>query len=600
MSSEKRDPVRLSGWDFATWRAASEDPIMRSTMVGLLIMDGEPDWDRLVDRYERASRVVPILRQKVVEGPVPWANPRLLIDPDFDLTFHLRRFRMSTGATWGDVLDECRRQSMTDFDRDRPLWKVTLLEGLPGGRSAIITKLHHAVADGQGAIQLGAALVDLTPEGFDLGPMPRAPRGEHLSSFDFAELMFRDNVDWAMDAARAIAGSAVPAASAFLSDPVQTVSRLREVADSLVRFTKTPSAQLSPIMTGRSINYHYGAFQLPFAQLRNSAKAVGHTVNDAYLAAVAAGLGEYHRRQGAPVDQLNLNMPISLRKSDDFGQNAVTVAHFQVPTTDDDPVALMNEISQTVRAWRAEPALGFADKLGEISRFIPFDVIAAAATASDVTASNVPGPPVQVFLAGAPITQFIPLPPPIGAAVFVAMLTYNGQATIGVAMDDRAVSDKALLMDCIRHGFATVTGADVPQWNPLAVPGTPGRAEDSKAQKPAAKSASTTKAASTAHAPTKKAPIKQASVKKVTARKAVEKAEPATKAAATTVPAKATSAKKAAGKSAPAKKATAKAAPAKKATAKAAPAKKAAAKATPAKKAAAAKKVSAKQAQTPE
>lgn len=89
---------------------------MRSTMVGLLIMDGEPDWDRLVDRYERASRVVPILRQKVVEGPVPWANPRLLIDPDFDLTFHLRRFRMSTGANWGDVLDECHRRR----DRLRP------------------------------------------------------------------------------------------------------------------------------------------------------------------------------------------------------------------------------------------------------------------------------------------------------------------------------------------------------------------------------------------------------------------------------------------------------------------------------------------------
>ena len=527
MTSDKRDPVRLSGWDFATWRAASEDPIMRSTMVGLLIMDGEPDWDRLVDRYERASRVVPILRQKVVEGPVPWANPRLLIDPDFDLSFHLRRFRMSSGATWSDVLDECRRQSMTDFDRDRPLWKVTLLEGLPGGRSAIITKLHHAVADGQGAIQLGAALVDLTPEGSDLGPMPRAPRGEHLSSLDFAELMFRDNVDWAMGAARAIAGSAVPAAGAFLADPVQTVTRLREVADSLVRFTKTPSAQLSPIMTGRSINYHYGAFQLPFAQLRTAAKSVGHTVNDAYLAAVAEGLGEYHRRQGAPVAQLNLNMPISLRKSDDFGQNAVTIAHFQVPTTEVDPVTLMAEISRTVTAWRAEPALEFADKLGEISRFIPFDVIAAAATASDVTASNVPGPPVQVFLAGAPITQFIPLPPPIGAAVFVAMLTYNGQATIGVAMDDRAVSDKALLMECIRHGFATVSGAQVPEWNPLAVAGEP--SDNAKA--------AGSGTAPAKKAPAKKAPAKRASAKKAAAKKTTAKKTTAKKASAKPVPA---------------------------------------------------------------
>ena len=103
---------------------------------------------------------------------MPWANPRLVIDPDFDLSFHLRRFRMPEGSTWDDVLDECRRQSMSDFDRERPLWKVTVLEGLPDGKAAVITKLHHAVADGQGAIQLRAALVDLSPEGFDLGPMP--------------------------------------------------------------------------------------------------------------------------------------------------------------------------------------------------------------------------------------------------------------------------------------------------------------------------------------------------------------------------------------------------------------------------------------------
>ncbi len=467
MTDEQLAPVRLSGWDFATWRAASEDPIMRSTMLGLLILESEPDWERLVDRYERASRQVPILRQKVVEGPVPWANPRLVIDPDFDLSFHLRRFRVASGSGWAEVLDECRRQSMTDFDRDRPLWKVTVLEGLPGGKSAVITKLHHAVADGQGAIQLGAALVDLSPEGFDLGPMPRAPRGEHISSLSFAELMIRDNVEWMLGTTKKIAEGALPVAARFLQDPGDAVRKLMDFGDSVFRFVRPPSTQLSPIMTGRSINYHYGAFQLPFQSIRSAAKSVGHSVNDAYLAAVAESMGEYHRRKGAPVDQLNLNMPISLRKSDDFGQNAVTIAHFTVNTAAEDPVALMAEIGETVAAWRAEPALGFADQLAEISRFIPFEVISAAATASDVTASNVPGPPVQVFLAGAAVQQIVPLPPPIGAAVFVAMLTYNGEATIGVAMDDRAVVDHELLIECMRHGFSKVTGVEIPEWNPL-------------------------------------------------------------------------------------------------------------------------------------
>ena len=87
-------------------------------MIGLLILEKSPDWDRLVERYDRASRVVPILRKKIVEGPVAIANPRLVVDPNFDLSFHMRRFTAAEGSTWEDVLDECRRQSMTDFDRD--------------------------------------------------------------------------------------------------------------------------------------------------------------------------------------------------------------------------------------------------------------------------------------------------------------------------------------------------------------------------------------------------------------------------------------------------------------------------------------------------
>ncbi|MCB9412345.1 MAG: DUF1298 domain-containing protein [Actinobacteria bacterium] len=520
MTDEPLAPVRLSGWDFATWRAASEDPIMRSTMLGLLILDSEPDWERLVDRYERASRQVPILRQKIVEGPVPWANPRLVVDPDFDLSFHLRRFRVASKAGWDEVLQECRRQSMTDFDRNRPLWKVTVLEGLPGGKAAVITKLHHAVADGQGAIQLGAALVDLSPEGFDLGPMPRAPRGEHISSLSFAELMVRDNIEWMVGTTKKLAEGAVPVATRFLQDPGDAVRQLMDFGDSVLRFVRPPNTQLSPIMTGRSINYHYGAFQLPFQDLRGAAKAVGHSVNDAYLASVAEAMGEYHRRHGAPVDQLNLNMPISLRKSDDFGQNAVTIAHFTINTSEHDPVKLMDEISRAVAQWRAEPALGFADQLAEISRFIPFEVISAAATASDVTASNVPGPPVKVYLAGAGVEQLVPLPPPIGAAVFVAMLTYDGNATIGVAMDDRAVADHDLLMECMRHGFEKITGSKIGVWNPLAVtPAKKATAKKATARKATAKKA-TTKKATARKSATKKAPAKKATTKKAPTKKA--------------------------------------------------------------------------------
>lgn len=80
-------PKRMSGWDFATWRTSSDDPAMRSPIIGLVLLDGTPDWDTLVERFILASRVAPILRQRVIEGPADFVNPRLIVDADFDLSF---------------------------------------------------------------------------------------------------------------------------------------------------------------------------------------------------------------------------------------------------------------------------------------------------------------------------------------------------------------------------------------------------------------------------------------------------------------------------------------------------------------------------------
>ena len=99
---------RLGGWDFATWRMATDDPVMRSTIIGLLVLEKSPDWDLLCDRFERATRLAPVLRSKVVEGPLNLQTPRVVVDPDFDLGYHMRRFSMPT-ATWDDVLTEARR-----------------------------------------------------------------------------------------------------------------------------------------------------------------------------------------------------------------------------------------------------------------------------------------------------------------------------------------------------------------------------------------------------------------------------------------------------------------------------------------------------------
>ena len=466
--ADKTSARRMSGWDFAAWRMASDDPVMRSTIIGLLVLDKSPDWDALVERFDRASRTITVLRQKVVEGPLGYEAPRMIIDPDFDLTFHLRRFKMPARSRWSDVLEECRRQSMTDFDRDRPLWRVTLLEGLTDGKAALIVKLHHAIADGQGAVMLGAALFDFTAEGVDLGPMPPVPAGTELDRSTFVDVMVRDNLGWVARTASDVISGLGPATVAAMRDPGGMAQRVLTTAGSILRFTKIPLGPLSPLMTSRSINYHFDTFDMAFADIKAEAKRNEATANDVFLAAIAEGLGEYHRRMGKPVDRLRVNVPISLRKPGGDGmENAVTIARFELPVGHTSPAELMHEVGELVRTWRAEPALALADELAELSRLIPPELISAVAQASDLTASNVPGVPVPVWMAGAQVERMYPLVATIGAAVNVTMLTYNGTASVGVSSDDAAVDDREELIRCLRLGFRTVTGASVAAGNPL-------------------------------------------------------------------------------------------------------------------------------------
>jgi WS/DGAT/MGAT family acyltransferase len=345
---------------------------------------------------------------------------------------------------------------MADFDKDRPLWRATLLEGLPDGKSVLVQKLHHAIADGQGAVQLGLALLDFTPEGTDLGPMPEAPDPVLLDTRGFMQAVIRNNVGWvARTVEDAIKGFG-PLAATALRHPRTLFGKFRDTAGSLARFAKVSTEPLSPILTGRSINYHFDTIDMDFEKFKAAAKKRGRTVNDLFLAAISVGMHDYHVKLGHPVDELRMNMPISLRTSADES-NAVTIARFEIMVSNriDD---VLETAAATVRSWRAEPALKLADYLAELSRFLPPELVSAAAQTSDLTASNVPGIPVPVWLSGAKVERMYPLVGTIGAAINVTMLTYTTTASVGVSSDDAAVTDREALLESLRHGFREVVG----------------------------------------------------------------------------------------------------------------------------------------------
>ena len=455
--------TQLRGWDAATFRTANADPKLRSAVIALAVLDRAPDWSRLHARLNRLTMFVPALRKRPLYGATGFSAPRLAVDPDFDLDVHVRRYRLPVNAGWQGLLDDARRMSLTDFDHNRPLWEAALIEGLPGEQSAFLLKLHHSIADGAATVMIALSLFEL---GADINPdepvPPPAPESEEVSVTDVSIANLNDNIKWGAELAVSSVRGALGLARGSFTDPTQTWSRVWDTVSSIGRFTAVSDGPMSPVMAGRGTTYRFAAFNLPFAALRGAAKSRDLSVNDAFLAALAGGFDSYHRRHGVIVDELRINVPISLRgdPGDRTGQvsNAVSIARFPFPIAGLTVSERMSAANALVANWRGEPALRLADPLAEVSWFVPVPLLAQAAQSSDVTASNVPGPPVPLYLAGAKMLAAYPLVATIGAAVNVTMVTYDGTAYVGISADDRAVPDLDELVEDLRSGFAEVAG----------------------------------------------------------------------------------------------------------------------------------------------
>jgi diacylglycerol O-acyltransferase / wax synthase len=473
--------TQLRGWDAATWRTASGDANLRSTVVAMAILDKNPDWPRLRARLERLTYFVPDLRKRPYFGATGFSAPRLALDPNFDIDVHVRRYRLPKGAGWNGLLQDARRMSLTDFDQSRPLWEAAVVEGLPGGQAAFLLKLHHSIADGQATVMIALALFELGEEpNPDEPPQPELPDAEDVSLRDITLANSLDNLRRGFELAAASAQTFTGLLRGTVTDALGTWSKVAETIASIGRFTQMPDAPLSSLMNGRGTTYTFAAFDLAFSDLRSAAKESDMSVNDAFMAAVGVGFDRYHRRHGVIVEELRVNVPISLRgdPGDRSGQasNAVSIARFPMPISGLSTFERMQAAHDLVAHWRNEPALRLANPLAEVSWFVPVPMLAHAAQASDITTSNVPGPPVPLYLAGARMVAAYPLVATIGAAVNITMVTYDGRAFIGVSTDDRAVPDLASLVEDLRAGFTEITGVPCGAADRYAVPkGAKGR-----------------------------------------------------------------------------------------------------------------------------
>jgi len=459
MTEVDRFEAHMSDSDALMWNI-EKDPLLRSTIVTVLVFDRVPDWDTVRERIERGSWLIPRMRQRVAtpllhSGPPHWSG-----DPNFDLGYHLRRVRAAS-PSFDAVLDVARNAAMAGFDRARPLWEYTLVEGLEEARAAMVLKVHHSMTDGVGGMKLLLMLFD-----FDREPPPPLPldRVDAVPVFTAVDLLWRSAGHARRRALgivhRTVTGTAMVTAAA-VTHPVRFGRDAGRAAGSLARFLAPATVPRSTLLSARTLARSLATLDVDLDDLKRAAKAVDGSLNDAFVAAVVGGLQRYHARHGSTLVDLRMVMPINVRGAGAaLGGNHFTPARFVVPADIVDPAARMVELGRIARAVRDEPAVALTDALAGVLNLLPTTVTTAVFGAmlkgADFVTSNVPGAPVPIFMGGARLERMYPFSPLAGSAVNVTLLSHCGTCCIGVNVDAVAVPDLDVLVDCLDESFAEI------------------------------------------------------------------------------------------------------------------------------------------------
>src|ERR1700759_4094635 len=193
-------------------------PSTRSAFLNLEILDQPADWGRLREAMDRASRVVIRMRQKVVVPPLPTTPPRWVVDPDFDLDYHLRRVALPGPGTLRQVLDLAEVTLQSPLDTSRALWEAVYVEGLEGGRAALLAKLSHAITDGLGGIALFEQVYD-TERDPEPRPMPPVPVPRDLTGEDLLRDSIRQLPETTFTAGRKLLGRVAGTSARLITQP---------------------------------------------------------------------------------------------------------------------------------------------------------------------------------------------------------------------------------------------------------------------------------------------------------------------------------------------------------------------------------------------
>lgn len=454
---------RISGRDAAFFLL--EGPKTPYHVAALITLEGPPlPHQDLMRAVERRLDALPRFRQRLDHRRFA-GRPVWIDDPNFDLEYHVRRTAVDAPGTEEQLKHLVAGLMEGHVSRFRPLWELWAIDGLLSGGTALLLKVHHAMADGVTGVHDLMLLFDerrRPSRRAGTGPRPAepwrpepAPGRARLLAGAAAEALMTP-ITLSRAAVRAVANPLATASTAL---------GCAEVAAAAFR-----PAPRSPFNVAIGPNRTFQLARVPLADVREIATARSVTVNDVLLAVTAGALRRWLLEHGHHVDGLELRalIPVSLRPTGDTDSagNRVSGIIGPLPVFEADPIARLERVHRAMlRAKRSKQVLGAGAMLnlpavvpGVVAR--PVAGIQSVQRFFNVCMTNVPGPARPLYLAGRRIVDLIPLTPlSANAALLVAAISYAGEVTFGLVADPDAVPDLAVIAEGIEKSLVELLHA---------------------------------------------------------------------------------------------------------------------------------------------
>lgn len=458
---------RLSTSDAAFYqRENSATPVYVGSLSILRRPRGGLSYDSLLQTVERRLPQIPRYRQKVREVTLGIARPVWIDDPDFDITYHVRRSALPSPGSDAQLHELVSRLAGRPLDRSRPLWEMYLIEGLAGNRMALFIKSHQALVNGMTAVEIGHVVADRSRHPADVGEDIWLPAREPSDG----RLIVDAVTDWLARPGQELSALRSTVAD-VVTDAGERAQLGRRAADLARRVTRR-NAPASPLNTTVSRHRRFTVAAAPLAEFRRLRARYDCDVNDVLLAVIAGALRNWLLSRGEPVPAgmaVRAMAPTSVYPDADMassgpGQAISEVAPFLIdlPVGEGNAVVRLSQIAHATESHSALASLVEARTIVTLSGFPPPTLHAMGTRVAtrfpprqfNLLITNVPGPQAQMYIAGAKLLETYAVPPLLHDQVLaIGVTSYNGMVYYGINADRDAMSDVDVLPELLAEAL---------------------------------------------------------------------------------------------------------------------------------------------------